>query len=107
MAWASTNRVEVLAVQMPGREMRRNEPTLKSCVQVAQQLLSVVEKEVADKDVPYAILAHSVGTWVSFEFLCLVKVQHFLSRFPVFKLSTSVVVNMCSCIHSSTCPLSL
>jgi hypothetical protein len=97
IGWAKENAVEVLAVQPPGRELRRKEPCLGSCKELATALFAVLAPRLltrADgKDdgplVPYAIMAHSVGTWVSYELMRLFQEKHvpmplviFLSCFP-------------------------
>ena len=71
LAWAGVNQAEILAVQLPGREARRGEAALRSCQSVAAALLPVVAPLV--RNVPYAIVGHSVGTWNSFELLCLMR----------------------------------
>jgi surfactin synthase thioesterase subunit len=88
MQWASENQVEVLAPQLPGRESRRKEPALDSCVGAARALLPIITPEVSD-GVPYVIVAHSVGCWVAYELVRLLKqhslpqpVHSFLSSFP-------------------------
>jgi hypothetical protein len=98
IGWAKENMVEVLAVQPPGREMRRKEPCLGSCKEIAQALFPVLAprllqtKQAAggeDEAVPFAIMAHSVGTWVQYELMRLFQERHmpmpvkiFLSCFP-------------------------
>jgi surfactin synthase thioesterase subunit len=88
MQWASENQVEVLAPQLPGRESRRREPTLDSCVGAARALLPIITPEVSD-GVPYVIVGHSVGCWVAYELVRLLRqnslpppVHAFLSSFP-------------------------
>ena len=70
-AWAAAHNAEVLAVQLPGREARRGEPALRSCQAVAAALLPIVEPLV--RDTRYVVVAHSVGTWNSYELLCLLR----------------------------------
>lgn len=52
--------------------MRRNEPFLKSCREVADALLPVIESKLRE-DVPYVVVAHSLGNWVAFETLRLAR----------------------------------
>jgi medium-chain acyl-[acyl-carrier-protein] hydrolase len=75
LGWAAPAGVEILAVQLPGREARRGEPVLTSCQAVAAALLPVVAPLVAADEgaPPYVVVAHSVGTWNSFELLCLLR----------------------------------
>ena len=69
--WAAAHNAEILAVQLPGREARRTEPTLRSCQAVAAALLPVIEPLI--RDTRYVVVGHSVGTWNSYELLCLVR----------------------------------
>ena len=70
-AWAAAHNAEILAVQLPGREARRAEPVLRSCQAVAAALLPVVEPLI--RDTRYVVVGHSVGTWNSYELLCLLR----------------------------------
>ena len=94
MAWAAAERVEVLAVQLPGRGKRHREPFLPSLAAVADELVAVLTPRLrsphrlaraapgagapsqgADDGgtssvaIPYAVLGHSMGCWAAFEFL--------------------------------------
>ena len=71
--WARASGVEVLAPQLPGRNARGKEPFLRTPQSIAAALLPLLGARLADPEVPYAILAHSVGTWVAFEFLSLLR----------------------------------
>ena len=51
--WCIANAGECLAVQLPGRNLRRNEPFLGSPQEVAQALLPVVASSIAS--VPYVV----------------------------------------------------
>jgi len=68
--WAKENKqVEVIAVDYPGRDkLLKVPPKHESIDTLAPELLAVLYDKVAD-GVPYVIWGHSVGTWVSFEFL--------------------------------------
>ena len=86
--WAAASNVEVLAVQPPGREARRSEPVPRSAAALAAALLPVLLPEISG-GVPYAVVAHSVGTWVAYELLQALRavgaplpVQYCVSCFP-------------------------
>jgi len=64
--------VEFLSMQYPGRENMRKEPLHTSFDTLCPLLLSIVYDKIAD-GVPYFVWGHSVGTWVSFEFLMLAR----------------------------------
>lgn len=57
-------RVEVIAVQYPGRQERRAEPCVESIEEMADQLLSAV---TTLQDRPLALFGHSMGASVAFE----------------------------------------
>lgn len=64
MSRALTPRVEVLAVQYPGRQDRRDEPCVDSVEDLAELLVEVVEPWA---DRPLALFGHSMGASVAFE----------------------------------------
>ena len=65
---AKSNECEVLAVQYAGRANRKNEGyAFDIRADIVRALLPVVAGKL--DEVPYCIVAHSVGTWVAFEFL--------------------------------------
>lgn len=66
--WCRKNGAECLAVQLPGRGLRTKEPFLTSPQEAAQQLLPIIASRLAQT--PYIVIAHSMGAWVAFEFLC-------------------------------------
>lgn len=68
-AWAQEHNVQVLAVQPPGRAQRMREPQHASLQDMATALLPIVAHELCSR--PYALVAHSVGTWAAFELLRL------------------------------------
>mmetsp|Transcript_11428 Transcript_11428/g.70176 ORF Transcript_11428/g.70176 Transcript_11428/m.70176 type:complete len:356 (-) Transcript_11428:19-1086(-) len=74
--WCVKNKVEILAVQPPGRAMRVKEPLLYSCQEMARILLPIVASKLLD-GVPYCIIGHSVGSWNAFEFLSLAREEGF------------------------------
>ncbi|KAL4451499.1 hypothetical protein ABPG75_007161 [Micractinium tetrahymenae] len=73
LEWCRANGAECLAVQPPGRNMRGKEPPLTTCASLAAALLPVVASRLLD--VPYVVVAHSVGTWNAYEFLRLAQRQ--------------------------------
>lgn len=74
--WCVKNKVEILAVQPPGRAMRVKEPLISSCRELAQTLLPIVATKLLD-GVPYCVIGHSVGSWNAFEFLSLAREEGF------------------------------
>ena len=89
LAHCRANGIEVLAVQLPGRGMRRKEAFITNAKAAAAALLPVVAHRLLADGKPYFILAHSVGTWVSYELLQAFKAARlpmpkrcFLSAFP-------------------------
>lgn len=65
-----TKAVELLAFDYPGRNKLLKEPK-HTCAQTLASLLVAVAFEKLTDGVPYVVWAHSMGTWVAFEFLML------------------------------------
>jgi surfactin synthase thioesterase subunit len=61
---------ELWACELPGREQRRNEKRETKLRPYCEAIYSVLEN-VLKQDVPYALIGHSMGTWMSYEFLRL------------------------------------
>ena len=67
--------VELLAVQLPGREQRNKEETPKTAQKAAELAVKGLSKFFDNRGgngtdhVPTVIFAHSMGTWVAFEFI--------------------------------------
>ena len=77
----------MLAVEYPGRARRRSETFIRSAPEMAAALLPIIASRLVEK--PYFIVAHSVGTWITFDLLRLIRQRHlplprriFLSAFP-------------------------
>lgn len=70
--WAVENKMEVYAVQLPGRMNRKKEPYLESCQIIANELADVMEWLLSDS-LPYFVVGHSLGTWVGYEFIQTIK----------------------------------
>jgi len=68
LEWARKHSAEVLAVQYPGRTTRKKESCFESIRELVDSLHGVL-KEYCDDDVPYVVVAHSVGTWIAYELL--------------------------------------
>jgi surfactin synthase thioesterase subunit len=95
LTWAQENQIEVLAIQLPGREKRRKEPFLKTPKDAAAALFPIIASELSG-GVPYTIVAHSVGTWVAYEFLHLLRERNvnlpihcYFSCFPAPDIAVS------------------
>ena len=61
---------ELLACQLPGREQRRNEPRHRTLRPYCEALFPVLAP-LLQEDVPYAVVSHSMGTWMSYEWMRL------------------------------------
>ncbi|MFI1017868.1 thioesterase II family protein [Streptomyces sp. NPDC020965] len=64
VAQALSPRIEVLAVQYPGRQDRRHEPMVDNLGELADQVSAAVLDSV---DRPYALFGHSMGATLAFE----------------------------------------
>lgn len=81
-----SNQVEMLAVQLPGRSARKEEPFFKTAQEAAAATLKMIAPFIIDT--PFCVIGHSLGTWLSFELLSLMReeglpmpAQVFLSAF--------------------------
>lgn len=59
--------LEVLAVQLPGRERRKAEACPRTAQEAAALVVSGLARFFAPGSVPTVFFAHSMGTWVAFE----------------------------------------
>ena len=89
LAWCRRNDAEVYALQLPGRGKRESEKRITSAQEVASTILPIVYEAIIRDDVPYVTVSHSVGTFVQFEFISMIRdeglklpVQCFVSSFP-------------------------
>ena len=89
LEWCRDNKVECLAPQYPGRAMRLKEPRITSAKGMAQALFPVLSPSLCDPSIPWILIAHSVGTWIAYEFLVLCRErgvpmprQAFISAMP-------------------------
>ncbi|MFI6574039.1 thioesterase II family protein [Nocardia fluminea] len=64
MARAFAPRLEVMAIQYPGRQDRLREPGLKSVDDLADQIFPVLQRNVSDD---FALFGHSLGATLAFE----------------------------------------
>jgi len=95
--WAKESKqVEVMAFDFPGRDKLNKEPFHTSIETLAPELLAVAYEKLVD-GVPYIVWAHSVGTWVAFEFLVLCRkaglpmpVAGFFNAFPAPHMPTKM-----------------
>lgn len=64
--WPQTvpDMIEPVAIMLPGREGRYDEPPLRDATELARQLADAIEPELGR---PYATFGHSLGTVVSYE----------------------------------------
>merc|ERR1712241_1521426 len=61
--------VELIGIQLPGREQRGKEETPKTAQKAAELVVKGLSRFFAMGSVPTVIFAHSMGTWVAFEFI--------------------------------------
>jgi surfactin synthase thioesterase subunit len=112
--WASLCNAEVLAVEPPGRETRRNERAFTSLREYAEQLVDVVGPHLTQRYntdagddsndesdgsggggggggvcVPFVIVAHSVGTWAAFEFAMAMRRKYAPTTLPTTTATTT------------------
>ena len=69
--WCRSHNAECLAPQYPGRAMRMKERAITTASEMAQAIFDVLAPSLTE--VPWILVAHSVGTWISYEFLLLCK----------------------------------
>jgi len=73
LTWVKeTKAVEVVAPSYPGRDKMRDKRALEKADEIASQLLPVVFSQLSD-GVPFVFWAHSMGCWVAFELLMLMR----------------------------------
>lgn len=71
--WAKeTKAIEICAFDYPGRDKLMKAKKHESIATLAPELVAVFYEKLTD-GVPYITWGHSVGTWVSFEFLQIVR----------------------------------
>jgi surfactin synthase thioesterase subunit len=63
---------EICGIDYPGRDKLIKATKFTDTAQLAEDLMAVLYEKVTD-GVPYVVWAHSVGTWVCFEFLQLAR----------------------------------
>lgn len=73
--WCTDNGAALYAAQPPGRGRRVAEPMFDTAAKVAAAAFAACGSEFFGDAVPYVVVGHSVGTWVSYEFLKLVYAQ--------------------------------
>ncbi len=70
--------VQLMAPQYPGRAMRLKDEKITTAKGMAEALFDVLAPTLVDAHragAPWVLLAHSVGTWISYEFLLLCKAR--------------------------------
>ena len=74
MTWARKTGVEVWAAQPPGRDARLKETPLTTCAEVAKGAYDAASTlGFFEDDAPWALFAHSMGCWSSYEFALLAR----------------------------------
>lgn len=62
--------VEVVSVQLPGREERRSEPLVTDCAKLVEAIAGFVASRIASKHEPFCLFGHSLGAKLSYEVVC-------------------------------------
>jgi len=75
LEYCREHNVQMLAPQYPGRAMRLKDDRVTTAQGMAEALFEVLAPTLVDSKVPWVLLAHSVGTWISYEFLLLCKAR--------------------------------
>jgi medium-chain acyl-[acyl-carrier-protein] hydrolase len=73
--------VEVCAVRFPGRENVRSEPLLTSFAELVEKTADIVAPYL---DLPFAMFGHSMGSFVAFEVLRLLRERRQLAALALF-----------------------
>eukprot|EP00241_Pyramimonas_parkeae_P012643 CAMPEP_0114252412 /NCGR_PEP_ID=MMETSP0058-20121206/15823_1 /TAXON_ID=36894 /ORGANISM="Pyramimonas parkeae, CCMP726" /LENGTH=274 /DNA_ID=CAMNT_0001366345 /DNA_START=70 /DNA_END=895 /DNA_ORIENTATION=+ len=63
--WCMSDEVELCAVQLPGREDRKDQSPYRSVKDAASDLVENLKPMFAEK--PYALFGHSSGSWIAYE----------------------------------------
>ena len=64
--FCKSNNVDLLSIQLPGRELRRGEPCMESCQDAAQHIINALGERAKDA-VPMVVVGHSCGSWIAYE----------------------------------------
>jgi len=60
---------ELLACELPGREQRRSEPRHTELRKYCDDLFPVLAPLLQDESIPWVLIGHSMGTWMSYEWM--------------------------------------
>ena len=60
--------VEVMPVELPGRNTRAEEETIDTMEELIPTLVDALRPYIENTSVPYALFGHSFGAWVVYEF---------------------------------------
>jgi len=73
LTWVKeTKAIEFIVPSYPGRDKMRDKPLLEKADEVAAYILPIIFNQIAD-GTPFAFWGHSVGNWVAFEILMLMR----------------------------------
>ncbi|OEH74443.1 hypothetical protein cyc_08129 [Cyclospora cayetanensis] len=72
---AQTDAVCFLAIQLPFRGLRRKEKHPETIQEAARQILQAMKPMLSPGECPYVLVGYSMGCWIAYELLCLVKQQ--------------------------------
>ena len=78
LEYCREHKVQVMAPQYPGRAMRLKDEKITTAKGMAEALFDVLAPTLLDAHkvgARWVLLAHSVGTWISYEFLLLCKAR--------------------------------
>src|SRR5262249_49686975 len=59
--------IEAIAVQLPGRGSRKDEPAQARLAPLAGQIVRAFDAELADRPGPFALFGHSFGALLAYE----------------------------------------
>eukprot|EP00958_Prasinococcus_capsulatus_P005165 scaffold498_cov291-Prasinococcus_capsulatus_cf.AAC.5 len=62
-----SDKIELCAVQLPGRENRRQEPRVPTLQAAAEQVVAALGHLMQDPAVKVALFGHAMGAWAAFE----------------------------------------
>ncbi|GHP08945.1 hypothetical protein PPROV_000768200 [Pycnococcus provasolii] len=65
--------IEVMPVELPGRNSRVDEGTIDMMDDVVSQLCDALSDYFKDTSMPYVLFGHSMGAWVAYELACEIR----------------------------------
>lgn len=96
LSYCKDNDIQLLTVHMPGRTTRMKEPLISTVEEAAETVLNVLEPLLTvsktpsersfelDDNIPLLVAGHSLGAFIAFEFLCLMRKRGLPSAKHIF-----------------------